>query len=76
MPKNQFNTATALKILGANKEIISTNICFTGDAIALLNSYAAAGKSIDLEEWDWYQELRGGALCYIVTDIKKTGLLI
>ena len=60
-----------LKILGKDKEIISANIRFTGDAIALLNNYATTGNNIDLDDWDWYKELRGGATCYIVTDIKK-----
>ncbi|GAB3416265.1 hypothetical protein [Niabella aquatica] len=60
-----------LKILGADKEIISANIRFTGDAIALLNNYARNGNTMHLDDWDWYKELRSGALCYIVTDIKK-----
>lgn len=60
-----------LKILGTDKKIISANIWFTGDAIALLNNYAATGNTIDLDDWDWHKELRSGATCYIVTDIKK-----
>ncbi|WP_245645631.1 hypothetical protein [Niabella ginsenosidivorans] len=63
-----------LKILGADKEIISNNICFTGDAIALLNNYATTGKSLHLDDWDWYKELRSGAVCYIVTNIKEMSL--
>ena len=73
MSKNPFHM---LKILGADKEILSTNICFTGDAIALLNNYATTGNSIHLDDWDWHEELRSGAVCYIVTNIKKAGLSI
>ncbi|GAB3011034.1 hypothetical protein GCM10027051_11510 [Niabella terrae] len=74
MSENQFHAATTLKILEEDKSDISTNICFTGDAIALLNNYAITGMTIHLNDWDWYKELRSGAVCYIITDIKKAGI--
>jgi hypothetical protein len=65
-----------LKIMGADKKIISDNIWFTGDAIALLNNYTTNGNTIHLNDWNWYKELRSGTVCYIVTDIKKTSIPI
>lgn len=63
--------ADRLTILSGNKEIMSANICFTGNAIALLNNYTATGAVIDLDDWEGYKELRGGSFYYIVTGIKK-----
>jgi len=60
-----------LKILSADKEDISANIHFTADAIILLNNYITNGKDILLEEWEWYQELRSGVMCYIITNLKQ-----
>ncbi|MEE6187210.1 hypothetical protein [Niabella digestorum] len=60
-----------LKILSADKEVISANIHFTADAIILLNNYITNGKDILLEEWEWYQELRSGVMCYIITNLKQ-----
>ncbi|MCD2422107.1 hypothetical protein LQ567_04990 [Niabella pedocola] len=76
MSKDQFNTVSKLNIRGGGKEIVSTNVCFTGNAIALLNAYAATGTAIHLDDWDGYNELRGGSLYYIVTDIKKAVLSV
>lgn len=76
MSKNQFHSGNKLSILGGDKEIIQANVCFTGNAIALLNDYAATGTTIHLGDWDGYNELRGGSLYYIVTDIKKVAISV
>ena len=72
MSKNQFQAANKPTILSGDKEIISANICFTGNAIALLNNYATTGAAIQLDDWEGYKELRSGSFFYIVTGIKKT----
>ncbi|MCF3107542.1 hypothetical protein LL912_02005 [Niabella sp. CC-SYL272] len=76
MSKNQFHAGNKLNILGGDKENISTNVCFTGNAIALLNNYAATGTTIHLDDWDGYNELRSGSLYYIVTDIKNAAISV
>jgi len=40
-----------LKIKGAGKDIIMTNIRFTGNAIALINEYVRTDNTIHLEDW-------------------------
>lgn len=60
-----------LKVMSSDNQVISANIWFTANAITLLNNYATTDNTIYLNDWDWYKELRGGAICYIVTDIKK-----
>ncbi len=60
-----------LKVMSSDNQVISANIWFTANAIALLNNYATIDNTIYLNDWDWYKELRGDAICYIVTDIKK-----
>lgn len=62
-----------LKIRGADKEVVMTNIRFTGNAIALLNEYVRTDNTIHLEDWQWHEELRSGTVCCIITDIKKSG---
>ncbi|MGJ7032328.1 hypothetical protein [Niabella hirudinis] len=71
MHKKQLDGVFKLQVLGENEKIIPNNICFTGDAIALLNNYAATGTTIHLGDWDGYKESRNGSLYYIVTDIKN-----
>ncbi len=74
MSKYQFQVANKLIILSGDTEIISANICFTGNAIALLNNYAATGTTIHLDDWEGYKELRSGSSYYIVTGIKKAAI--
>ncbi|WP_018629096.1 hypothetical protein [Niabella aurantiaca] len=71
MPKDLYNAGDILKILLKDVEVMSTSVCFTGNAIALLNAYAKSGAAIHLDDWDWYKEIRGGSSYYIVTDVKK-----
>lgn len=52
MPKDQYNTGDILKILLKDVEVISTSVCFTGNAIALLKAYAKTGAAIHLDDWD------------------------
>ncbi|WP_084490013.1 hypothetical protein [Niabella ginsenosidivorans] len=62
---------TALTVLLKDVEIPSSAICFTGDAITSLTNYSVKGAIVNLDEWDWHEELRGGITFYIITNLKK-----
>lgn len=62
----------ALTVLLRNVELPASAICFTGDAIAALSNYTVRHAVINLDDWDWYEELRSGATVYIITNLKKT----
>lgn len=54
-----------------NVEMTASHICFTGDAIALLSKYTAKGGVLNMDDWHWHEEQRGGALFYIITNLKQ-----
>jgi len=60
-----------LTVLLKNVEMVAPNICFTGDAIALLGKYTGKGAVVNLDDWHWYKEQRGDITFYIITSLKQ-----
>lgn len=67
----QTNNITSLTFTLNETEIPSTNICFTGDAIATLHSHKFIDNNMNLEDWEWYKEKRGGNKIYVIKNRKK-----
>ncbi|ANH80887.1 hypothetical protein A8C56_07755 [Niabella ginsenosidivorans] len=70
--KNGFNNKSLLKVLFQNVELTGApNISFTGDAIAHCGPYLKDATHLNLDEWEWYKEMRGGEEFYIITNLKR-----
>ncbi|MBZ4192537.1 hypothetical protein [Niabella beijingensis] len=65
------SSKTALTVLLENVEMTASNICFTGDAIAMLENYTVKGAVLNLDDWHWHAEQRGGLTFYIITSLKQ-----
>ncbi|MCH5599226.1 hypothetical protein [Niabella ginsengisoli] len=74
MQKHKFSELFADRIVLNNIEVIPNHVYFTGDAIALWNN-REDGNEMELDEWDWHEDIRSGNKSYIVTDIKKNNPL-
>ena len=74
MSKNHHPGKTALTFVFKNAEIISPNICFTGDAITTLSNDTAKRTVVNMDEWHWHKELRGETTFYIITSQKANSI--
>ncbi|MFT4093163.1 MAG: hypothetical protein QM640_05950 [Niabella sp.] len=64
----------AVTIVLKDVQVSSSRICFTGDALASLNNYKVTGTVVNMDEWEWHEEVRGGTNLYIITNLTKSPL--
>ncbi len=51
-------------------------ISFTADAISACSQYLKNAAYINLDDWEWYKDIRAGEELYIITSYKiRDGLL-
>ncbi|MBO9591512.1 MAG: hypothetical protein J7599_01300 [Niabella sp.] len=68
---NAHRSLQTVTVFLKNVKISAAHICFTGDAIALLGKYTARDGVLHLDDWHWHKEQRGGAVFYIITNLKQ-----
>jgi hypothetical protein len=71
MSKNYHPGRIPLTFVLKNVVMTAPNICFTGDAITTLSNYPAKKAIVNMDEWNWHKELRGGTSFYIITSRKQ-----